>query len=56
MDRLDDPIKIPPRTNNNYKQKDVFVIDKTENKKTKKKPKVKKMTSGNRKKKYGGKK
>ncbi len=55
MDRFDEPVKIPPKTSNNYKQKDVFEMKKPETKKTKKKPKVKKMTSGNRKKKKGGK-
>ncbi len=53
MDRFDEPIKIPPKTSNNYKQKDVFEMkDSKKSKGTK--PKVKKMTSRHRKKKKGG--
>tara|TARA_R100001460_G_scaffold26604_1_gene53803 strand:+ start:12630 stop:12812 length:183 start_codon:yes stop_codon:yes gene_type:complete len=53
MDRFDEPVKIPPKTSNNYKQKDVFETKeskKPKGTKTKTKPKVKKMTSGYRKK------
>ena len=53
MDRFDEPVKIPPKTSNNYKQKDVFETKeskKPKGTKPKSKPKVKKMTSGHRKK------
>ncbi len=57
MNRFDEPVKIPPKTSNNYKQKDVFETKET--KKPKKipkvqKPKVKNMSSEHRKKKGGG--
>jgi len=53
MDRFDEPVKIPPKTSNNYKQKDVFEMKdkkKTTPARRVQKPKVKKLTSGNRKK------
>ncbi len=51
MDRFDEPVKIPAKTSNNYKQKDVFEMkDKKKTTQKSKKPKVKKLTSGNRKK------
>lgn len=49
MNRFDEPVKIPPKTSNNYKQKDVFETKETKKSKKKSKPKVKNMTSGNRK-------
>lgn len=49
MNRFDEPVKIPPKTSNNYKKKDIFEMK--DSKKTKPKPKVKKMTSKHRKKK-----
>ncbi len=45
MDRFDEPIKIPPKTRNNFKQKDVFETKDSKKKKTKKKPRVTKMTT-----------
>lgn len=51
MNRFDEPVKIPPKTSNNYKQKDVFETKDSSKKETKQKPKVKKLTSGHRKKK-----
>ena len=51
MDRFDEPVKIPPKTSNNYKQKDVFETKESKKPKSaKRKPKIKKMTSGHRKK------
>ncbi len=54
MDRFDEPVKIPPKTSNNYKQKDVFETKETKKPKKKSKPKVKNMTLEHRKKKGGG--
>jgi len=53
MDRFDEPVKIPPKTSNNYKQKDVFETKQTKKSNKTKKPKVKKMTTKHRKKKGG---
>ncbi len=52
MNRFDEPVKIPPKTSNNYKQKDVFETKETKKSKKKSKPKIKNMkqSSGNRKK------
>ena len=50
MDRFDEPVKIPPKTSNNYKQKDVFETKQTKETNKTKKPKVKKMTTKHRKK------
>lgn len=50
MDRFDEPVKIPPKTSNNYKQKDVFETKQTKKSNKTKKPKVNKMTTKHRKK------